>query len=70
MRRVLRRWLPRAPAPAETLHRPGRQAQLAAAMCSSCARRWLAGRSVWHPWCAVELRHAFDLYFERLHDEP
>jgi hypothetical protein len=37
-------------------------------MCPSCARRWLRGRALWHPWCGVELRHAFDLYFERLHD--
>lgn len=45
-------------------HRP----ELAAAMCHACARRWLRGRSLWHPWCGNELRHAFDLYFERLHD--
>jgi hypothetical protein len=68
MRRVLRRWLPSPPALAETLHRCDHRPQLAAVMCSGCARRWLVGRSIWHPWCAVELRHAFDLYFERLHE--
>lgn len=70
MRRVLRRWLPNAVAPAAALPRHDHRPQLAAAMCPGCARRWLAGRSLWHPWCAVELRHAFDLYFERLQDQP
>jgi hypothetical protein len=48
--------------------RPDQRPHLAAAMCARCARRWLAGKSIGDPWCAVRLRHAFDLYFERLRD--
>jgi hypothetical protein len=70
MRLALFRWWPRPPARAETLTQGDHRPLLAAAMCRTCARRWLAGRSTVHPWCTVELRHAFDLYFERLHGEP
>lgn len=66
MGRLLRRWLPRQPVPVEALPRIDHRPMLAAAMCEPCARRWLRGRSVWHPWCSVSLRHAFDLYFEKL----
>lgn len=67
MRNLIHRWrLTRAPA-REHL-RVDLRPRLAASMCAACARRWLAGRSLWHPWCAVELRHAFDLHFERLRD--
>lgn len=47
-------------------HRP----EIAAAMCSACARRWLRGKSLLCPTCGVKLRNAFDLYFERLHEQP
>lgn len=67
MRNLLARWRRLRPTPAGHL-RPDHRPELAAAMCSSCARRWLCGRRIWHPWCGVRLRDAFDLYFERLHD--
>lgn len=67
MKHLLARWRRNCP-PATKLLRADLRPRLARSMCGSCAKRWLAGRSLWHPWCAVELRHAFDLYFERLHD--
>jgi len=70
MRKAFRRWFPAVPAPAETVRRGDLRPRIAASMCLRCGRRWLAGRSIWHPWCVVQLRHAFDLYFERLGDGP
>jgi hypothetical protein len=68
MRRLLSRWGLRPPC-RSIVTRADLRPQLAQAMCPACARRWLAGRSIWHPWCGVELRHAFDLHFERLHKD-
>ncbi len=69
MCKAWRRWWPRVP-DCVTVPRPDHRAQMTATMCPACAKRWLAGRSLWHPWCAVELRHGFDVYFERLRDRP
>jgi Zn-finger nucleic acid-binding protein len=67
MKYLLARWRMRH-TPAKTHLREDQRPQLAAAMCDRCARRWLRGRSLLCPTCGVKLRHAFDLYFERLHD--
>lgn len=61
------RWWWRPPA-RTMVTRPDHRPLMTATMCPRCAKRWLAGRSLWHPWCAVELRHGFDLYFERLRE--
>ncbi len=70
MRSLLARWRRRRPPAAAVISRVDHRPELAATMCESCARRWLRGRALWHPWCAVALHHAFDVYFERLRDEP
>lgn len=69
MKHLLARWRRRHPPAMTVVHRVDHRPELAAAMCGACARRWLRGRSLWHPWCGAELRHAFDLYFERIRDE-
>lgn len=70
MKDLLVRWGGRRAPALSAVSRVDHRPELAAAMCGSCAQRWLRGRSLWHPWCGVELRHAFDLYFERLHEDP
>jgi len=67
MRGLLAR-LRRPRPPANTHFREDHRPQIASAMCDRCARRWLRGKSLLCPTCGVKLRHAFDLYFERLHD--
>lgn len=69
MKYLLSRWRHRRAPAMTTVPRVDHRPEIAAAMCPACAKRWLRGRSLWHPWCGVELRHAFDLYFERLHDD-
>lgn len=68
MRTLLARWRGMRP-PATTHLRPGLRPELVDGMCRRCARRWLGGRALRHPWCWVQLRHAFDLHFERLHED-
>lgn len=65
MRYLMARWR-RAQAPKTEHLRADQRPRLAATMCRPCAKRWLVGRSLWHPWCVTELRHGFDMHYERL----
>lgn len=71
---LLTRWRricrPRSTRPAWSGDRPDYRPVLAQVMCRPCARRWLAGHALWHPGCGKQLRNAFDLYFERLYEDP